>query len=182
MSYPGQIIILPQNQFGLNLQLPSVKFLQCQNVLRTSLKSLQNDAIISLRKNTSNSMNLQYDSYKNTKHVLQVVRLEHKEKLKSQLPSLGFITSFLLDHSLETLNSLWSSTQSKLPKNISISLYSTSKTLKLIARISTNGNSHRRPTVLFACILSLFFMLYQAVSHILKMAATLGDITQLYIL
>ena len=111
-------IILPQNQFGLNLQLPSVKFFQCQNVLRTSLKSSQNDAIVSLWKNTSSSMNLQYDSYKNTKHILQVVRLEHKEKLKSQLPSQGFIISFLLDHSLVTLNSLWSSTQSKLPKNI----------------------------------------------------------------
>ena len=66
----------------------------------------------------SSSINLQYDSYKNTKHVLQVVRLEHKEKLKSQLPSQGFILSFLSDHSMETLNSLWSSTQSKLPKNI----------------------------------------------------------------
>ena len=39
-------IILPRNQFGLNLQLPSVKFLQCHNVLRTSLKSSQNDAIV----------------------------------------------------------------------------------------------------------------------------------------
>ena len=111
-------IILPQNQFGLNLQLPSIKFFQCQNVLRTSLKSSQNDAIVSLWKNTSSSMNLQYDSYKNTKHVLQVVRQEHKEKLRSQLPSQGFIISFLLDHSLVALNSLWSSTQSKLPKNI----------------------------------------------------------------
>ena len=111
-------IILPQNHFGLNLQLLSVQFLQCQNVLRTSVKSSQNDAIVSLLNNTSYSMNLQCDSYKNTKHVLQVVRLEHNEKLKSQLPSQGFIISVLLDHSLETLNSLWSSTQSKLPKNI----------------------------------------------------------------
>ena len=63
-------------------------------------------------------MNLQYGSYKNTKHVLQVVHLEQKEKLKFQLPSQGFIISFLLDHSLLTLNSLWSSTQSKPPKNI----------------------------------------------------------------
>ena len=72
-------IILPQNQLDLNLQIPSVKFFQCLNVLRTSLKSSQNDAIVSLWINTSYSMNLQYDPYENTKHVLQVVRLEHKK-------------------------------------------------------------------------------------------------------
>ena len=32
-------IILPQNKFGLNFQLPSTKFLQCQNVLCSALKS-----------------------------------------------------------------------------------------------------------------------------------------------
>ena len=63
-------------------------------------------------------MNVQYDSYKNTKHVLKMIRQEHTEKLKIQLPSQGFIISFLVDHSLTTLNSLWLSVQSKLPKNI----------------------------------------------------------------
>ena len=111
-------ISLPYNQFGLNLQLPSVKFLQCQTVLRSCLRSSSNDAITSLWKSTSHSKNVQYDSYNNTKHVLKMIRHEHTEKLKVQLPSQGFIISFLLDHSLTTLNSLWSSVQSKLPKNI----------------------------------------------------------------
>ena len=62
-------------------------------------------------------MNVQYDSYKNTKHVLTMVRQEHTEKLQSQLPSQGFIITFLLNHSLTQLNSLWSSAQSSLPKN-----------------------------------------------------------------
>ena len=63
-------------------------------------------------------MNVQYDSYKNTKHVLKMIRQEHTEKREVQFPSQGFIISFLLDHSLTTLNSLWSSVQSKLSKNI----------------------------------------------------------------
>ena len=63
-------------------------------------------------------MNLQYDSYKNTKHVLKMVRHEHTGKLQSQLQSQGFIITFLLNHSLTQLNSLWSSAQSSLPKNI----------------------------------------------------------------
>ena len=61
---------------------------------------------------------MQYDSCKNTKHVLKMVRQEHTEKLKVQLPSQGFIISFLLDYSLTILNCLWSSVQSKLPENI----------------------------------------------------------------
>ena len=93
-------IILPKNQFGLNLQLPSVKFIQCQTVLQNSLQSSQHDAITSLSKSTSQSMNVQYDSYKSTKHVLKMVWHEHTEKLQSQLPSQGFIITFLLNHSL----------------------------------------------------------------------------------
>ena len=76
------------------------------------------DAITSLWKSTSQSMNVLYDSYKNTKHVLKMVRHEHTEKLQSQLPSQGFIITFLVNHALTQLNSLWSSAQSSLPKNI----------------------------------------------------------------
>ena len=105
-------IILPCNQFGLNLQLPSVKFIQCQTVLRNSLRSSKSDNIKSLWKSTSCSMNVQYDSYKNTKQILKAVRQKHTEKLRSQLTSQGFIISFLLEHSMKALNSLWSSAQS----------------------------------------------------------------------
>ena len=38
-------VSLPRNQFGLNLLLPSVEFLQCQTVLRTALKCSSNDVI-----------------------------------------------------------------------------------------------------------------------------------------
>ena len=73
---------------------------------------------LSLWMNTSHSVKVQYDSYKNTKHALKMVRQEQTDKLNSQLPSQGFIISFLLDHSLTTLASIWFSVQGKLPKNI----------------------------------------------------------------
>ena len=84
-----------------------------------SLQSLQHGTITSFWKNTIQSMNVPYVLYKNTKNVLKVVRQLHTEKLHSQLPSQGFIITFLLKHSLTQLNSVWSSTQSSLPKNIS---------------------------------------------------------------
>ena len=63
-------------------------------------------------------MNIQYDTYRNTKQVLKAVRQNHTEKLSSNLTSQGFIITFILNHSLKAVNSLWSSAQSKLPKNI----------------------------------------------------------------
>ena len=109
-------ISLPRNQFGLNLLLPSVKSLQCQTVLRTALKSSSNDAIKSLWRSTSFGMNIQYDTYRNTKQVLNAVLQNHTDKLRSTLIFQGFFMTFHLDHYLKTVNSLWSSAQSKLPK------------------------------------------------------------------
>ena len=63
-------------------------------------------------------MNIQYDTYRNTKQVLKAVRQNHTDKLRSNLTSQGFLITFLLNHSLKTVNSLWSSAQSKLPKNV----------------------------------------------------------------
>ena len=37
LSFTFSGIILPYNYFGLNLQLPSTKFFQCQNALRSAL-------------------------------------------------------------------------------------------------------------------------------------------------
>ena len=64
------------------------------------------------------NVDIQYDIYKNTKQVLKSIRTEHTNRLKTELPSQGFIISFLLAHSLKNLNSLWSRAQSKLPANI----------------------------------------------------------------
>ena len=111
-------IILSKNQFGLNLQLPSIKFAQCQTVCRNALKSSPNIDIQTLWKNTSHGTNLQYDIYRNTKEVLKAVKSDNKERLSQNLPSQGATITFLLKHSLGKLNGIWSSTQSNLPSNI----------------------------------------------------------------
>ena len=80
-------ISLPRNQFGLNLLFPSVKFQQCPTVLRTAWKSSSNDAIKSLLRGTNLGMNIQYDTYRNTKQVLKAVRQNHTDKLRSTLTS-----------------------------------------------------------------------------------------------
>ena len=111
-------IIPSRKSFGQAFQLPSIKFQQCQTTLRSSLKSSGDETIIKLWKNTNVGTNIQYDIYRNTKQTLKSIRDEHTSRLRSQLPSQGFVISFLLEHSLKQLNSLWSKAQSKLPANI----------------------------------------------------------------
>ena len=111
-------VLLPHNKFGLNIILPSTKFLQCQTVSRKALKSSPNEAINNLWKDTSNHKNVQYDKYKNTKDVLNTIRKQHKDKLQHHLISQGSFFSNIIKHSTLSFNSIWSSVQSKLPKNI----------------------------------------------------------------
>ena len=70
--------ILSKNQFGLSLQLPFVKFLQCQSVQRNILKSSPNNNIRSLRKTPVRDriFNMIYCIYsRNTKDVLIKVKV-----------------------------------------------------------------------------------------------------------
>ena len=78
-------IFLTNNKFGLSIYPPSVKFIQCQSVLRTALKSSPNESIKDLWKSTNNYTNNQYDGLKSTKEVLKDFRAGHEDKLKNQL-------------------------------------------------------------------------------------------------
>ena len=52
-------IFLSKTKFGLNVQLPSTKFTQCQVILRNALKSSTNQVIKDLWRCTSSNMNVQ---------------------------------------------------------------------------------------------------------------------------
>ena len=82
-------VFLTRNKFGLNIYPPSVKFIQCQTVLRTALKMSPNEAINELWKSTSTSTNIQYDVYRSTKQVLKDFRSGQENKLNNQLSCQG---------------------------------------------------------------------------------------------
>ena len=109
---------LPQNKFGLNIILPSTKFIQCQTVSRSTLKASINEDINKLWSITSTNKNIQYDIYKNTKDVLKAFRNENEQRLQNHLISQGSFFSSIIKNSTSSFNSLWSSVQSRLPKNI----------------------------------------------------------------
>ena len=97
-------IALPSSKFGLAFQLPSVEFQQCQTVLRSSLKSSKDEAIVRVWRNTNCGANIQYDICMNTKQALKSIHNEYIDRLQTGLPSQGLIISFLLAHSLKNLN------------------------------------------------------------------------------
>ena len=82
-------IFLSHYKFGLNLHPPSVKYAQCQTILRNLLKSSPNEAMHALWKETSASTNIQYDQYKTTKDVLKSFHSRQEERLRDQLFHTG---------------------------------------------------------------------------------------------
>ena len=111
-------VYLANNKFGLNIYPPSVKFAQCQTVARNALKTSPNASIKNLWKETSDSRNIQYDVYSTTKEVLKSFNSQQQIKLQNHLVVQGSFFSNVIKFSLKKLNSLWSKSQSNLPKNI----------------------------------------------------------------
>ena len=111
-------IYLSYNKFGQNIYPPSLKFIQCQTVLRKALKSSPNKSINELWKSTNNNTNIQYDVYNSTKKVLKTFHSAHEHKLQNQLTCQGSFFSSVSKFALLQLNVAWSNVQSKLPQNI----------------------------------------------------------------
>ena len=108
-------VFLPRNKFGLNVFLSSMKFTQCQTVSRSSLKTSMNEDINKLWSITSMNKNTQYE---NTKDVLKAFRNDNEQRLQNHLILQGSFFSNAIKNSTSSFNSLWSSAQSRLPKNI----------------------------------------------------------------
>ena len=111
-------VYLTSNKFGLNIIPPSTKFTQCQTTIQTSLKSSPNESITHLWKSIKNHTNIQHDQYSSTKEVIKSFRDSQENKLTTQLTSQGSFFNSVSKNSLPQANTIWSTCQSKLPKNI----------------------------------------------------------------
>ena len=67
---------------------------------------------------TSVGSNLQYDTYRNTEDVPKSFCSNQEERLKDHLVSQGSFFSTVTSQAHPKLNTLWSSAQGTLPKNI----------------------------------------------------------------
>ena len=111
-------LILNKSRYGINLILPSTKFIKCQTVIRNALKSSPNLDIKTLWAQTSYGTNLQYDQFQNTKQVLKSIQHDHEERINNTLLSQGLVIPSVIMNSCQNLKGLWSSVQQNLPRNI----------------------------------------------------------------
>ena len=99
-------LILNKSRYGINLILPSTKFIECQTVIRNVLKSSPNLDIKPLWAETSFGTNLQYDQFQNTKQVLKSIQRDHEERINNTLLSQGLVISSVIKHSCQNLKGL----------------------------------------------------------------------------
>ena len=107
-------LIISNSNYGLNLILPSTKFIKCQNIIRNALKSSPNSNIKSLWQDSDTFTNIQYDQYRNTKQVLTSIQTRHPYRITSELTSQGLFTSSILKYASKTTSKLWSNVQQRL--------------------------------------------------------------------
>ncbi|CAB4030259.1 Hypothetical predicted protein [Paramuricea clavata] len=119
-----------------------------------NFKSAINEDINKLWSITSTNKNIQYDIYKNAKDVLKAFRNENEQRLQNHLISQGSFFSSIIKNSTSSFNSLWSSVQSRLPKNIfNFTVRYINNSLPT-RKTWSNGVCHRLPIVPFAPLLS----------------------------
>ena len=88
------------------------------NSTQGSIKTSPNDSIKELWKSTNVHTNIQYDNYNSTKNVLKKFHSDQEENLRENLTYQGSFFRNISKFSLSELNKIWSTSQSKLPKNI----------------------------------------------------------------
>ena len=159
-------LILNKSRYGINLVLPSTKFIECQTVIRNALKSSPNLDIKNLWAETSYGTHLQYDQFQNTKQVLKSIQHDHEEQINNTLLSQGLVISYIIKNSCQNLKGLWSSVQQNLPRNIfNFSVKYRNNTLptrKNLCRWALSQSSNCS----FVSSQKLYNMLYPAASHI----------------
>ena len=111
-------LIISKSNYGLNLVLPSTKFIQCQTIIQNALKSSPNSDSQSLWHDSNTFTNIQYDQYRNTKQVLKSIQSHHHHRITNDLTSQGLVISSILKFASQSTTTLWSIVHQKMPKNI----------------------------------------------------------------
>ena len=112
------IATLTYNKYGLNFHKLSIKFTQNQVTFRLCLRSSTNADIRRLFNDTSKDINVQYDTYKNTREVIKNTRLETKSRIENELTTQKLVFKSIWNHADNHFNIYWRKTINRLPKNI----------------------------------------------------------------
>ena len=101
-------LILNKSPYGINLVLSSTKSIECQTVIRNSLKSSSNFDMKAVWADTSYGTNLQYNEFQNTKQVLISIQQGHGERINNTILSQGLVISSVIKQSGQNFKGFWS--------------------------------------------------------------------------
>ena len=110
------IISLPKSKFGDIVPI-STKFIQCQLTIRNCISKSSNEDLKFIHQETSQVKNVQYDTFKSTREVLEVMRKE-KEEHMATLSSQNLVTNSIWNFVMASTKTYWfSALDDNLPKN-----------------------------------------------------------------
>ena len=128
-------ILTTRNKFCLNIIPPSVKFLQCQTILRNALKSSPNVEINELHGSLpvrTETFNMTYTPQQNK--FIKDFRTKQENKLQNKLSMHCSFFKSISNFALPKLTKLWSVAQSSLLKISLVSVFDTLITLYLLVK------------------------------------------------
>ena len=144
------IIMLSKSKFGLNIVDVSMKFTQCQTIIRRKLSNAESEDTPLIYQLIREKSNINCDHFITSKNVIKDLRERKQEHITRDLTTQSLAVKALWQESFAKNVKTWNTALNKLPKNIynftQRYLNNTLPTLKNICRWKKKENS------LFPCL------------------------------
>ena len=145
------IVMLSKSKFGLNIVDVSMKFTQCQTIIRKKLSNAENEDTQLIYQLIREKSNINYDHFITSKNVIKDLRERKQEHITSSLTTQSLVVKALWQESFTENVKTWNTALNKLPKNIynftQRYLNNTLPTLKNMCRWKKKENS-----LCFSCL------------------------------
>ena len=143
--------MLSKSKFGLNIVDVSMKFTQCQTVIRKKLSNVENEDTQLIYQLIREKSNINYDHFITSKNVIKDLRERKQEHITRNLTTQNLVVKALWQESFTENVKTWNTVLNKLPKNIynftQRYLNNTLPTLKNMCRWKKKDNS-----LCFSCL------------------------------
>ena len=112
------LVTLSRSRYGLNITLPSTRFIQCQVSFRSGLKTSKNMDIVNVHNSTSSGKNIQVDTYTTAKQVIKEMRTMTEERIVTNLSSQSLVIKSIWASVLPSSTNSWYRVLESMPRSI----------------------------------------------------------------
>ena len=112
------IIMLSKSKFGLNIVDLSMKFTQCQTIIKKKLSNAENEDTQLIYQLIREKSNINYNHFITSKNVIKDLRERKQEHITRDLTTQSLVVKAQWQESFEENVKIWNTVLNKLPKNI----------------------------------------------------------------